>query len=187
MWSSAFIPGKPVVSVIAIEGTETPTGLATAARLSQKLKRRKVTLGSSKLASMLHTNSPATSAAGSNCFLLVWTAFEGRPNDCLSIIWDNLLQRSKSGPILVALLAGLDTDPNFERIIETLDPEIPFLLTQTRSVPFHHGEAYILKFFSELALHSPDNISGRMVWFSAAKAAALLKTRGVTSPFTLRL
>ena len=187
MWSSAFIPGKPVVSVIAIEETETATGLATTSRLSQKLKRRKIALGSSNLASVLHANTPPTSTADSNCFLLVWTTFEGRANDCLSTIWESLLQRSKSGPILVALLGGVDADPAFEQIIETPGPTIPFLLTQTRSVPFHHGEAYILKFFSELALHSPDNISGKMVWFSATKAAALLKTRGVATAFTLRL
>ena len=186
MWSSAFISGKPVVNVKAIEETGTRTGVATAKRLSQKLKRRKVTLASSELGSVVHPNSLATSMAASNCFLLVWTTSEGRSNDCLSTVCQSLLQRSKSGPILVALLAGLDTDPDFEGLIETHEQTIPFLLTQTRSVPFHHGEAYILKFFSELALHSTENLSGKMVWFSAAKAAALLKTRGLASPFTLQ-
>ena len=48
------------------------------------------------------------------------------------------------------------------------------------------GGLFLLKFFTELDLHSEVNMTGRMAWFSWSKASELLKRRQLTGRFGLR-
>ena len=62
----------------------------------------------------------------------------------------------------------------------------PFALAPTSPLTPREAGLYFLKFFIELHLHAPSEISGRMVWFSASKAAALLRRRGLAGTVGVR-
>ena len=66
------------------------------------------------------------------------------------------------------------------------NPEFENLAASVRHLTPREAGLYFLKFFIELHLHAPSEISGRMVWFSASKAAALLRRRGLPGTVGLR-
>ena len=45
---------------------------------------------------------------------------------------------------------------------------------------------FCLKFFAELSLHSGNQITGKMAWFSVAKAREMMRRRGFATSFGLR-
>jgi hypothetical protein len=186
MWSTASIPGKPVVSIAEKCHSDTLNGTAFATNLAQKLQRRAVTLATSGPVPILHPYTLSAVIEKANCLLLIWPVSEGDTNHSLLEFWDVLRGLSERRPLLVAILTGLGHEPNLSKIVEMDHDRIPFLITQTGPISFNEAETYILKFFAELSLHSSDNISGKMVWFSAAKATTLLNGRGIPSPFAVR-
>jgi len=78
---------------------------------------------------------------------------------------------------------------------ESYDPEISgsvmqsgaasVIVPESPTTPREAGLFY-LKFFKELDLHSLDQISGKMIWFSFAKAKELLKKRRYNAKFNVR-
>ena len=44
----------------------------------------------------------------------------------------------------------------------------------------------MLKFFTEMGLHSSDDITGKMVWFSCSKARELLRRRRLVGKVGVR-
>ena len=84
--------------------------------------------------------------------------------------------------MLVALCTWAHHDPDLGRselLRESPRTSSPFALAPTSPLTPREAGLYFLKFFIELHLHAPKEISGRMVWFSASKAAALLRRRGL--------
>ena len=89
--------------------------------------------------------------------------------------------------MLVALCTWGDQDPDLSReLLHGSSDLAPFALAPTSPLTPREAGLYFLKFFIELHLHAPDEISGRMVWFSASKAAALLRRRGLVGTVGLR-
>jgi hypothetical protein len=77
---------------------------------------------------------------------------------------------------------------------ESYDPEISRAVMQSGAAsvivpesPTSPREAglFYLKFLTELDLHSADQISGKMIWFSFAKAKELLKKRRYNARFNV--
>ena len=186
MWSTASIPGKPVVSIATKCHSDMLNGNVFATNLAHKLQRRTVTLATAGPVPILNPQTLSAVIEEANCLLLIWPVSDGDTNHSLLEFWNGLLGLPGLRPLLVAILTGPGHEPNLRKIEEMDHDRIPFLITQTGPISFNEAEAYILKFFAELSLHSSDNISGKMVWFSAAKATTLLNGRGIPSPFAVR-
>ena len=89
--------------------------------------------------------------------------------------------------MLVALCTWGDHDPDLSgEVLRDATDLAPFTLAPTSPLTPREAGLYFLKFFIELHLHAPSEISGRMVWFSASKAAALLRRRGLPGTVGLR-
>jgi hypothetical protein len=78
---------------------------------------------------------------------------------------------------------------------ESYDPEISGAMMQSNagsvivpesSMTPREAGLFYLKLFTELDLHSKDQISGKMIWFSFAKAKELLKKRRYNAKFQVR-
>ena len=62
----------------------------------------------------------------------------------------------------------------------------PLAVAQGSPLTPREAGLFFLKFFIELDLHSSDEISGRMVWFSWSKARELLRRRRLTGVVEVR-
>ena len=126
--------------------------------------------------------------AEANCLLLMGHGGETAPSASSELreYW-GWLRAHTAGPKLVAVCSWADHDPAFsEEVLNAADDFAPLALAQRSRVTGREGGLFLLKFFTELDLHSEGNITGRMAWFSWSKANALLKKRRLTSSFGLR-
>jgi hypothetical protein len=114
--------------------------------------------------------------------------FEFDFNCLLLVTHSDFLQDQQSFPsCLLAICAIESVDlQTSELLLKSNPPVVPFtILPQSQMTPREAGLFY-LKFFTELQLHSSDNISGKMVWFSFSKARELLKRRRYSARFAVR-
>ena len=134
----------------------------------------------------LGPHRPALDAA--NCLLLIGHGSETAPSASSELrgywAW---LQANAAGPKLLAVCSWADHDPAFsEEVLQASGDFAPLALAQRSPVTGREGGLFLLKFFTELDLHSEVNTTGRMAWFSWSKATALLKRRRLTGSFALR-
>ncbi len=101
--------------------------------------------------------------------------------------WDWLSSRRDLTPKLFVSCTWEDYDAALsEDILKRPDTVAPLAVVQQSPVTDREAGLFLLKFFTELDLHSTDDITGRMVWFSASKARELLRRRRLTGKFGLR-
>ncbi len=123
-----------------------------------------------------------------NCLLLIGHGAETAPSASSELreYW-GWLRANTVGPKLVAVCSWADHDPAFsDEVLRGGDDFAPLALAQESPVTAREGGLFLLKFFTELDLHSEVDITGRMAWFSWSKANALLKRRRLTGSFALR-
>lgn len=123
-----------------------------------------------------------------NCFLLIGHGVETTQSASAELreywAW---LRANAAGPKLLAVCSWADHDPAFsEEVLQATGEFAPLALAQQSPVTGREGGLFLLKFFTELHLHSEVTITGRMAWFSWSKATALLKRRRLTGSFALR-
>ncbi len=126
---------------------------------------------------------------GFNCILLLCHGAGERVSQeaRLSSYWEWLNGYPWQNPKLFAALTWQSYDADASReILESSNSFAPIALAPTSSVTPRLGGLFIVKFFSELHLHSFDSISSGMVKFSYAKAKHLLERRGVSGAVGLR-
>jgi hypothetical protein len=128
-------------------------------------------------ASDLVAHAPSLGAA--SCVLLFC------PGDNVDV-W-HWLRTNVNGPKLAVVCqwgdhAGLVA----EAVLKGPDAWAPIAVAPDSAVAPREGALFLLKFLTELNLHSDDRMTGRMAWFAWTKANELLRRRRMTARFGLR-
>ena len=123
-----------------------------------------------------------------SCVLLVGHADTAAPSAAAEmqryVAW---LKANVAGPKLLAVCSWQHYDPALtEELLKAPSDFAPLALAQQSPVTAREAGLFFLKFFTELHLHSEDQISGRMTWFSWSKAKELLSRRRLEGRFGLR-
>jgi hypothetical protein len=178
MWSSVTIPCKP--SVLVVDATRNLEGWEHefTNRLSSSLSRSGLPLLTQTPLRIAETRElkPHLSSAF-NC-MLFFSHGQGQkvsPSAMMKTHWDWLNTDGRLPPVLFAALMCESYDPEASRQILESTPVLP-----------REAGLFLLKFFTELNLHSTDSLSGKMVWFSFSKARELLRKRRYTGKFGIR-
>jgi len=148
---------------------------------------------------MIHGDSPAQirsyqeltpifETAVYNCILFCVNGFgEGiKQHQSLEYYWRQL--KSSSLPdSLLAICSWQSFDPKTnEDILKHKDGFAKIAVALQSELTERESGLFYLKFFTELGLHASDEISGKMAWFSFAKAKELLKKRRYSGRFAIR-
>ena len=191
MWSPTVIAAPPVVLVVDTSRDLAGWESEFCDRLFTGMARRRVGLAGN---SPLRVSEPEQLSQNlhllesASCLLLVGHGEETGPSAAgelrSHVAW---LKANVLGPKLVAVCSWEDHDPALtEELLEAPTDLAPLALAQHSPVTPREAGLFFLKFFSELDLHSKDEMSGRMAWFSWAKAKGLLERRGLEGRFGVR-
>jgi hypothetical protein len=173
MWSSVSIPSIP--RILMLDATQNREGweYAFSDRLYQSLKKSELQMEAD---APLQNNQLRDYQF--NCLLI----FAHSQKDVFKTIGSQQLPQ-----YLLAICStdGFDAGSG-ESILKSEPPIAPMVITPLSTMSAREAGLFYLKFFTELKLHSKDNISGKMVWFSFSKAKELLKRRRYTAKFGVR-
>ncbi len=191
MLSSVVIDGPP--ALLLVDASRNLAGWETefCDRLYAAMARRGLRLGgggSLQVGAPEELGPHLDALDAANCVLLIGHGAETSPSATSELrgFW-SWLQANAAGPKLLAVCSWADHDPAFsEEVLQAAGDFAPLALAQQSPVTGREGGLFLLKFFTELALHSEINMTGRMAWFSWSKAAALLKRRRLAGTFGLR-
>ena len=192
LWSSVSIPGKPTILVVDASRNVGGWEYEFSDRLSGNMKRRGL---------LMETDSPVRvelpgdllthleSEKGFNCILLLahgdGTCVQSAAR--LSSYWEWLNSGARLPPVLFAACMWEGYDPEVSReILESPDSFAPLAVAPQSPMTPREAGLFLLKFFTELDLHSDESITGRMVWFACSKARELLRRRRLTGKFGAR-
>ena len=191
-WSSVSIAGRPTVLVVDasrnLEGWEAEF----CDRLYSSMKRRGIGL---KGNSPVQTERPEDLIPhlepqdSFNCVLLFSHGDEDSAPTGTSLrsYWSWISSHAGLAPKLFAVCTWESYDPLVsQEILESSDSFAPLALAPQSPLTPRDAGLFLLKFFTELELHSSDAITGRMVWFSCSKARELLRRRRLTGKFGMR-
>jgi len=190
LWSQTTIPGKPVLLVI--DGSRNDQGWEAefCSRIFNVLRRKGMTLVGERpltvdrpqgLSEVLQDQNEF------NCILLVGHGSEIPAASKLSSFWAWLSSRDGLTPKLLAVCTFEDHDQDTSQSILSAEDSFAQLVIVPQS-PLSPRAAglFFMKFFTELDFHAPDAISGRIVWFSHAKAQELLRRRHLSGEIGMR-
>ena len=191
MWSPTVIETPPVVLLVDASRNLAGWESEFCDRLFSAMVRRGLRLvGSSSLrVSGLKQLKPHLRALErASCVLLVGHGEETAPSAAHEIqshvAW---LKVNVIGPKLLAVCSWQNYDPALtEELLKAPSDFAPLALAQQSPVTAREAGLFFLKFFSELDLHSENQMSGRMAWFSWSKAKELLNRRRLEGSFGLR-
>jgi len=124
-----------------------------------------------------------------NC-ILFFSHGEGErvpPTAKMQTHWDWLNIHAQLPPTLFAGFMCRSYDPAASKqILQSSQTFAPLALAPQSSLTPREAGLFLLKFFTELHLHSAETVSGKMVWFSYSKARELLRRRRYTGKFGVR-
>lgn len=192
LWSSVSIPGKLRVLIVDASGDVGGWESELFARLFTSMKRRGLHLIGSAPARAKHPADmlPDLEPQDTCNTILLFSRGEGQGVPAgagLGSYWSWLNSQSGLAPKLFAVCPWESYDPEVCRqILESPETFAPLAIAPQSPVTPRDANLYLLKFFTELHLHSDDTITGRMVWFSASKARELLRRRRLTGKFGTR-
>jgi hypothetical protein len=124
------------------------------------------------------------SLEAASCVVLLGSS-HGSPDVCLDS-WNWLGTHITDSTLAVVCLWGEPNQSLTELILKSHPAWAPVALAQESNVAPRDGALFLLKFITELELHSDSRMTGRMAWFAWKKAAELLKRRGLDARFGLR-
>ena len=126
--------------------------------------------------------------ANASCVLVVSHGMETTPSAAQEMhAYVTWLRSNVATPKLLALCSWQDYDPILtDEILKTPNELTPLAVAQQSPVTAREGGLLFLKFFTELALHSENEMDGRMVWFAWSKAKEVLKRRRLEGRFGVR-
>ena len=191
LWSSTTIPGKPTILVVDASLNRQGWESGFCQRLFNTFQRRGLQLLGD---APLQTRSPEDLLRLSpdqtyNCVLLFAQGITEQvtPEAQLRSYWDWLTSRAEGSNVLLAACTWEDYDPETtQQIVNSPTTFAPLAVAQGSPLTPREASLFFLKFFTELGLHSSDNITGRMVWFSWSKARELLRRRRLAGKVELR-
>jgi hypothetical protein len=191
MFSTIVIDAPPEVLVVDSSRNLAGWESELSQRLYTAMSRRGLRLvGSGPLAvskpdELEHYQGALESA---NCVLVLGHGGEKGPSSAVELLgYVGWLKANVPGPKLLTACSWQIHDPALtHELLEAADGFAPLALAQLSPVTSREGGLFLLKFFTELHLHSDSQMSGRMAWFSWSKAKELLSRRGLEGRFGLR-
>ena len=182
MWSSVTIPGRP--SILVIDASRNLAGWEHdfMDQFFSSLKRSQLQLiGEAPVRlDQIQELEPFLSQQF-NCMILF------SYGEQLKTDWRWLQAHPNLSPkVFAACMCEFYDDEITSVILQSPQTFAPIAVVPQSSATPRETGLFLLKFFTELNLHSQDNISGKMAWFSFSKATALLKKRRYTAKFALR-
>ena len=191
MWSPSVIEAPPVVLLVDASHNLAGWESEFCDRLFTAMARRGLGLvgsGCLRFGGPRQVEAHLPALESGSCVLLVGHGEETAPSAAVElqryVAW---LKANVVGPKLLAVCSWQNYDPALtEELLKALDDFAPLALAQQSPVTAREAGLFFLKFFSELYLHSEDQISGRMAWFSWSKAKELLARRRLEGRFGLR-
>ena len=192
LWSSASVAGKPSILIVDASGNSAGWESGFCDQLYGSMKRRGILLKGSGPLGVGRPEDlvPELERQSSfNCLLLLGHS-AGRGNEGvpgLGSYWRWLNDRCDILPKLFAACSWESYAPEVsEEILKSAESFAPLAIAQQTSLNPREAGLYLLKFFTELELHSSEEVTGKMVWFSASKAKELLRKRRLTGKFGVR-
>ena len=178
MWSSGSIAGTP--RILLVDATRNSEGweYAFSDRVFRSFQRSEFTLEGD--APQRVGNADSLSHFRFNSLLLFANA------QTLPFFLQSLDSLELLSPFLLAICPCGNLDPDLSQRILEGNARYPFVIAPLSPMIEREAGLFYLKFFSELKLHSTENLSGKMVWFSFSKARELLRRRRYTAKFGIR-
>ena len=190
IWSQTTIPGK--LGLLVIDGCRNDQGWETefCSRIFNVLRRKGMTLVGERPLTVDRPQGLSEALqdqSAFNCVFLVGHAAQIPEESKLSSYWAWLSRRDGLMPKLFAVCTFEDHDPDTSQSVLSAGDSFAQLAVVPQS-PLSPRAAglFFMKFFTELDLHAEDAITGRMVWFSYAKARELLKRRRLPGEIGMR-
>jgi hypothetical protein len=190
VWSAVRIAGKP--SLILVDATQNVLGFEQefCSRLFKALKRAGLAIyGDLPLA--IHSSEeliPVLETSKANCILFCANAADEnlKPDQTLGNYWAQLKSRNLPDALFAVCSWSLFDPKINEDILQSKEGFAKITVVPQSELTEREAGLFYLKFFTELNLHALEEISGKMTWFSFAKAKELLKKRRYTGKFGIR-
>ena len=191
-WSDTTIPGKP--RLLLVDSSRNVQGWEAdfCSRMYRVLERKRMRLAGE---GPLRVNRPEelTEALldleGFNCIFL-FSHGDGQnttEESNLRSYWHWMSSHEGLSQKLLAVCTCEDYDPDTSQSILTAEDSFaPFAIVPQSTLSPRAAGLFFLKFFTELDMHAPDEITGKMVWFSRSKARALLQKRHLAGEIGMR-
>ncbi len=191
MWSPTVIEAPPVVLLVDASRNLAGWESEFCDRLFTAMARRGLRLvgsGSLSVGAPQQLEPHLRAFESASCVLLVGHGEVTAPSAAVEmqayVAW---LKANVAGPKLLAVCSWQHYDPALtEELLTAPNDFAPLALAQRSPVTAREAGLFFLKFFTELHLHSEDQISGRMAWFSWSKAKELLNRRRLEGSFGVR-
>ena len=190
LWSQTTIPGRP--RLLVVDGSHNHQGWEAefCSRIFNVLGRRAMNLvgeGPLKIDRPQDLTEALPDQGAFNCIFLVGRGAQIPEDSNQSSFWAWLSSHAVLTPKLLAVCTFEDHDPETSQSILSAEDSFAQLAIVPQS-PLSPRAAglFFMKFFTELDFHAPDAITGRIVWFSHAKARELLKRRHLSGEIGMR-
>jgi hypothetical protein len=121
----------------------------------------------------------AKALAAASCVVLI-----GRGDDLG--VWQWLAANVDGPKLAVVCQWGDHVGQLANAVLKAPGDWAPIAVASESPVTPREGALFLLKFLTELHLHSDARTTGRMAWFASTKAHELLKRRRMTARFGLR-
>jgi len=191
-WSETSIPGKPRVLVVDSSRNVQGWEADYCRRIFDVLGRKGVQLagnGPLQVARPQELSEALQDQEAFNCIFLVshGVAQNVPPESNLSSFWDWLSRYDGLTPKLLAVCTWEDPDLDTgQLILSAEDSFAQFAIVPQSSLTPRAAGLYFMKFFTELDMHAPEEITGKIVWFSRSKARELLRKRHLLGELGMR-
>ena len=189
MWSSTVIKMPPALLIVDASRDRAGWESEFCNRLLNALTRR----GLERVGTIpLRVGKPSElmqhPLAEASCMLIVSHGQETVPSAAQELHdYVGWLRAHQTGPKLLAICSWQYHDPTLtDEVLKTPNEFAPLAVAQQSPVTAREAGLFFLKFFTELDLHSENEMSGRMVWFAWSKARELLNRRGLPGRFGVR-
>lgn len=182
MFSTSAIERPLVLLLVDTTGNAEGWEWGVSNRLLSVLAKRGVALASGQAITIVEAGELTAHAevlAAASCVVLV-----GRGDDLDVWRW---LTANVDGPKLAVVCQWGHHDGELaQAVLKAPGDWAPIAVAPELPVTPREGALFLLKFLTELYLHSDDRTTGRMAWFASTKAHELLKRRRMTARFGLR-
>lgn len=190
MWSQTTIPGKLGLLVVDVCRNDQGWESEFCSRIFNVLRRKGMTLVGERPLNVDRPQGLSEALQDQSAFngvFLVGHAAQVPEESKLSGYWDWLSSLDGLEPKLLAVCTFEDHDPDTSQsILSAADSFAQFAVVPQSPLSPRAAGLFFMKFFTELDLHAADTITGRMVWFSHAKARELLKRRRLPGEIGMR-
>ena len=175
--------------VLLIDATGNVGGFEweTSSRLLSALGRRGVALVDVeplKVEDVSDIGRRTDALSTATCVVLL-ASEQGPPGRGLAV-WE-WIGSNVAGPKLAAVCQWGAQDPALtDAVLKAPSAWAPIGIAPETAVGPREGGLFLLKFLTEMDLHSDERMTGRMAWFAWRKADELVKRRGMAVRFGLR-